>query len=162
MPITFNVLVSTIASAWKGIAAVHSWATDLPLRRDFEVYLDKLESREVLYAKWEYENIVAVLNSLSEILDYTRDFKADHLNNSDVRRLFSPFIKTLQRETETIRGCDMRTTQGEFMAYKALLKIRSEMAQMLAVLCGLLDVDPRKTELSQFIMNMALVRPRSV
>jgi len=33
------------------------------------------------------------------------------------------------------------------------------MAKTLAVLCGLLNVDPRSTDLEQFIMNMALVRP---
>lgn len=161
MPITFTGLVSIVASSWKSAKAVHNWATDAPLRHDFEQYLAALEHRRVLYAAWEYENISAVLASLSEILDRTRDFRATHNRNHEVRELLGSFITVLQRESDTIHGCNMHTTQGEFMAYKALLKIRSEMAQVLAVLCGLLHVDPRSTELEQFIMNMALVRPKA-
>jgi hypothetical protein len=161
MPITFNGLVSIIANTWKGAKAIHNWATDAPLKQDFEQYLSALEHRRVLYAQWEYENIHAVLVSLSEILDRTRDFRAKHASNSDVRRLLGSFIQTLQRESDTIDGCNMHARQGEYMAYKALLKIRSEMAQVLAVLCGLLHVNPRSTELEQFIMNMALVRPKA-
>lgn len=55
----------------------------------------------------------------------------------------------------------MQMRQGGFMAYGALLKVRSYMAQMLSILCGLLNVDPQGTELEQFIMNMALVRPKA-
>lgn len=47
------------------------------------------------------------------------------------------------------------------MAYKALLRIRSEMALSLSMLCGLLNVSPHDTELQQFIMNMALVKPKT-
>lgn len=161
MPITFTGLVSAIANTWKGAKALHNWATDAALKQDFQQYLSALEHRRVLYAKWEYENIHGVLASLSEILDRTRDFRARNGSNSEVRTLLGSFIQVLQRESDTIRGCNMRTSQGEFMAYKALLKIRSEMAQALAVLCGLLGVNPRDTELEQFIMNMALVRPKA-
>ncbi len=161
MPITFSGLVSTIANTWKGVKAVHNWATDAALRQDFERYLAALELRRVLYAKWEYENIHAVLASLSEILDLTRDLRANHSKNAQVRKLLGAFIETLQRETDTIHGCNMHTRQGEFMAYKALLTIRSEMAQVLAIMCGLLNVSPHSTDLEQFIMNMALVRAKA-
>ena len=161
MPITFTGLVSAIANTWKGAKALHNWATDAALKQDFKQYLSALEHRRVLYAAWKYENIHGVLASLSEILDRTRDFRARHGGNADIRKLLGSFIQVLQRESDTIRGCNMHTPQGEFMAYKALLKIRSEMAQALAVLCGLLGVNPSDTELEQFIMNMALVRPKA-
>lgn len=161
MPITFTGLVSAISNTWKGAKALHNWATDAPLKQDFQQYLSALEHRRVLYAAWEYENIHAVLASLSEILDRTRNLRAKHSRNLDVRKLLGSFIQVLQRESDTIHGCNMHTPQGEFMAYRALLKIRSEMAQVLAVLCGLLHVNPSNTELEQFIMNMALVRPKS-
>jgi len=159
MPITFNGFVATVANTWKAAKAFHNWITDADLKRDFEQYLYALEHRRVLYAKWEYENIHAVLASLSEILDRTRDLRARNAKHPEVRKLLGTFIQTLQRETDVIHGCNMNSRQGEFMAYKALLKIRSAMAQVLAILCGILDVDPRSTELEQFIMNFALVKP---
>ncbi|MHB1282414.1 MAG: hypothetical protein ACYCZI_00880 [Metallibacterium scheffleri] len=161
MPITFSGLVSTIATTWKSAKALHNWASDAALKKDFEQYLSALERRRVLYAGWEYENIHAVLASLSEILDQTRELRARHNKNHEISKLLGSFINTLQRESDVIRGCNMQTRQGEFMAYKALLKIRSEMAQMLSILCGILDVNPRNTELEQFIMNMALVRAKA-
>jgi len=159
MPITFGAFVSIVANAWKGASALHGRFINPPVKADFEKYLSALEHRRVLYAGWEYENTHAVLASLSEILDRTRDFRAAHNKNADVRRLCGSLITALQKCSDTIRGCDMHTRQGEFMAYRALLKFRGEMAKTLAVLCGLLNVDPRSTDLEQFIMNMALVRP---
>jgi len=161
MPITFHWLVSIVANTWKGAKAIHNWATDAALKQDFERYLSALEHRRVLYVEWQYENTHAVLASLSEILDRTRDLRANHAKNSQVRTLLGSLIQTLQRQSDTIHGCNMHTRQGEFMAYKALLKVRSDMAQALAVLCGLLEVDPHSTELRMFIMNMALVRPKA-
>jgi hypothetical protein len=161
MPITFHGLVSIVASTWKGAKAIQNWATDATLKRDFEQYLAALEHRRVLYVEWQYENVHGILASLSEILDRTRDLRASHTKNSQVRTLLGSLVQTLQRQSDTIRGCNMHTREGEFMAYKALLKVRSEMAQVLAVLCGLLGVDPRSTDLRLFIMNMALVRPKA-
>jgi len=161
MPITFSGLVSTISNTWKLTKVTHDWLTDAALKKDFEQYLAVIEKRRVLYAAWEYENVHAVLTSLSNILDQTRDFRARHANNPSVRKLLGTLIDILQRESDTIHDCNMHTRQGEYMAYMALLKIRGEMAKTLAVLCGLLNVDPRSTELEQFIMNMALVRPKS-
>jgi hypothetical protein len=158
MPITFSGLVSVIANSWKGLNAAHSWLTNAPLKADFEQYLASLEHRRVLYVQWEYENTPAVLASLSEILDRTRNFRATHSKNSEIRRRFGSLITGIQNASDTIRGCNMHTRQGEFMAYRALLKFRSELAGTLALFCGLLKVDPRSTELEQFIMNMALVR----
>ncbi len=159
MPITFSGLVSVIANAWKGANAVHSRLTNAALKSDFERYLAALEHRRVLYAAWEYENTHAVLASLAEILDRTRDFRAAHNKNPEIRRLFGSLITSMQKGSDTIRGCDMHTREGEFMAYKALLKIRSDLAKTLAVTCGLLAVHPHNFELEQFIMNSALVRP---
>jgi hypothetical protein len=161
MPITFGSLVSIISNGWRGASAVHAWATSALPKQDFERYLAALERRRVLYVSWEYENIGGVLASISEILDRTRDLRANHRNHPEIRALLGKLISTMQEQSDTIRGCDMHTRQGEFMAYKALLKIRSEMAQVLAILCGVFEIDPRSTELEQFIMNMALVRPKS-
>jgi hypothetical protein len=160
VPIQFSTLVSMVANTWKGGQLLYNWATDAELKRDFVHYLSLLEQRRVLYAEWEYENIHAVLASLSQILDHTRELRASHAKNQRVRALLGKVVVTLQAETDTIRGCNMHSREGEFMAYKALLKISSELAQALAVLCGLLNVNPNDTELQQFIMNMALVRPK--
>jgi hypothetical protein len=159
MPITFNGLVSAIANTWKAGKTIHNWVTDAELKRDFEQFLSALEHRRVLYAKWEYENIHAVQASLSDILNRSREFRAKHASRPEVRQLIGSFIQVLQCESDVIHGCNMHTQQGEFMAYRALLKIRSKMAQVLSIFCGLLGVDPRSTDLEQFIMNMALVRP---
>jgi hypothetical protein len=96
---------------------------------------------------------------VSEITDRTRDLRAAHNKNAEVRKLLGSLITALQKGSGTIHGCNMHTRQGEFMAMKALLRVRSELVKTLAILCGLLGMNPRDTELEQFIMNMALVRP---
>src|SRR4051794_2856605 len=107
MPITFSGLVSVVANSWKGLNAAHSWLTSAPLKADFEKYLAALEHRRVLYAQWEYENTHGVLASLSEILDRTRDFRAAHSKNPEIRRLFGSLITALQKASDTIHGCNM-------------------------------------------------------
>jgi hypothetical protein len=161
MPITFSGLVSVLANTYKAGKAIVDWSTDAVLRKDFQSYLSQLEMRRVLYAAWEYENIHGVQQSLSEIIHLTTKLRADHANNKDVGKILGHFIRLMQDELDTIRGCNMHSRQGEFMAYKSLLRIRSEMAKTLAIFCGMLDIHPRNTELEQLIMNMALVRPKA-
>lgn len=161
MPIQFSSFVSVTSSAWKGVKAVHDWTTNASLKSDFQRYLAALEHRRVLYTSWEYENNQDILSSLSEILDCTRNFRADHNENVAISKLMGSLIRTLQKESGTIRSSNTPTPQSEFLAYRALLRIRGEMARTLAIICGLLDVDPRSTELENFIMNMAYVRPRA-
>ena len=70
MPITFSGLVSTVAAAWKGYETARRLLTgDTQLKTGFQNYLSALEHRRVLYAEWEYENIHAVIASLTEIVD---------------------------------------------------------------------------------------------
>jgi hypothetical protein len=161
VPITFLGLVTAVSNTWKTAKPLYDWATDAALRNEFEKYLSALEHRRVLYAEWRYEDIGGVLSSLSEILDRTRDLRANHHGKPGIRKLLGDLVKTIQEGADTIRGCDLHTPQGEYMAYRSLLKIRSEMAKALAILCGTLKVNPRNTDLEQFIMNMALVKPRS-
>jgi hypothetical protein len=108
--------------------------TDASLRTDFEQYLSVLEHRRVLYAEWEYENTHAVLASISEITNRTRDLRAAHNKNAEVRKLLGNLITAMQKRLDTIHGCNMQTRQGEFMAMKALLRVRSELAKTLPIL----------------------------
>jgi hypothetical protein len=161
MTMTFSGLVSVLANGFKAAKSIHSWATDARLKQDFEGYLAFLEKRRVLYAEWEYEKTHAVLASLSDIQHRTVDLRSNHSQNTEVRSLLGKLISTIQASSDIIRGCDMHTTEGEFMAFKALIRFRSEMANALAILCGRLAVSPSDSELKQFIMNMALVRPKA-
>ena len=161
MPINFPNLVSTVAAGFQLGKVAYDWLTDATLKDDFKRYLSDLETRRVLYVKWQYEDIHGVLQSLSEILEKTRNFKANHHSNPQVKQLLNKLIIVIQEESDVIRGCNMHSIQGEYMAYLSLLKIRSEMARVLAIFCGMLRVSPSDTELEQFIMNMALVRPNA-
>jgi len=60
-----------------------------------------------------------------------------------------------QKGIDTIRGCNMHSREGAFMAYRALLRIRTEMARVLVIFCGMLGVDP-----SRAAKVYAVVRPR--
>ncbi len=159
MPINFPNLVSQIASVYKAGKVAHDWLTDKQLKDNFESYLSELETRRVLYVEWKYEDINGILNSLSEILNKTRDLRSKHPNNKQVASLLKNLISKIQIESDTIRGCNMHAKQGEFMAYRALLKIRTEMAKVLSIFCGMLNVSPASTDLQHFIMNMAVVKP---
>jgi hypothetical protein len=159
MPINFPNLVSQIAAAYKVGKAAHDWLSDKKLKDDFKSYLSELETRRALYVEWKYEDIHGILNSLSEILSKTRELRGYHPGNKQVGSLLKTLIVKIQVESEIIRGCNMHSSQGEFMAYRALLKIRTEMAKVLSIFCGMLNVSPASTDLEQFIMNMAVVKP---
>lgn len=161
MPITFSGLVSMLAAAYRAGKASYDWLTDASLRRDFEGYLSDLETRRVLYSEWRYEDMNAVLGSLDDILRQTRTLRSAHARNAQAGALLRSLIFEMQKGTNTMRGCNMHSREGEFMAYRALLRIRTEMAKVLAIFCGMLNVDPAKSELRKFIMDMAIVRPRA-
>jgi predicted alpha/beta hydrolase len=161
VPITFPGLVSMLSTAFRTGNAGYDWLTDAKLKRDFEAYLSELETRRVLYTEWRYEDINAVLGSLDDILRQTRTLRSAHSGNAQASGLLRSLISQIQKGIDTIRGCNMHSREGEFMAYRALLRIRTEMARVLAIFCGMLDVDPGKSELRKFIMDMAVVRPRA-
>lgn len=160
MTMTFTGFVSVVANGFRAARNIHAWATDAKLKRDFEGYLAFLEKRRVLYAEWKYEDTHAVLVSLSEIQTRTEELRSAHVKYPDVKSLLGKVISSIQQTSDVIRGCNMHTQEGEFMAFKALLRFRSEMALALAKACGRLDISPYTTELAQFIMNTALVKPR--
>lgn len=161
MPITFPGLVSMLSTAYRASKAGYDWLTDANLKRDFLAYLSELETRRVLYAEWRYEDMNAVLGSLDDILRQTRDLRSAHSGNTQASALLRSLISEIQKGMDTMRGCNMHSREGEFMAYRALLRIRTEMARVLAIFCGMLNVDPSKSELRKFIMDMAVVRPRA-
>ncbi|EZQ18339.1 hypothetical protein CF98_24550 [Halopseudomonas bauzanensis] len=161
MPITFSGLVSAVAASYTLGKKAYDWMADTQLKADFRAYLSDLETRRVLYEEWRYEDMGAVQASLSEILRRTRDLRGGHLSNPQVNSLLRSLITVIQQESDIMRGCNMQSQQGEFMAYKALIKIRTELAKVLAIFCGMLGVDPKSSELSKFIMDMAVVRPRA-
>lgn len=161
MPIPFEKFSVAVAKAWKIGKAVYDWATDAPLRRDFERLLAELEHRRVLYAEWQYESVPAVLASLSDILRQVRTLRSNHPDNVELGVLLGELIVSLQHGIDQLHRFNMGTDAGEFSAYKALLKIRSELARTLAVLCGKTGVSPSGNDLQNFIMNMALVRPKA-
>jgi len=160
MTMTFSGFVSVVANGFRAARSVHSWATDSQLKNDFQGYLAFLEKRRVLYAEWQYENTRAVLASLSDIQHRTESLRSAHPSDKDLRSLLGKLVSSIQTASDVIRGCNMHSQEGEFMAFKALLKFRSDMAQTLAVACGRLGITPKDSELEQFIMNMALVRPK--
>ena len=160
MPITFSGLASVIAGSYKIGRSGYNWLTDAQLKNDFRVFLAELETRRVLYAEWRYEDMGAVHSSLSQILQKCRDLRAKHADNRQASQLLKSLITVIQTETDVMHGCNMHSGHGEFMAYRSLIKIRTEFAKVLAVFCGMLDVDPASTDLKKFIMDMAVVRPR--
>ena len=160
MPATFMTVVSFVANAWKFGKAVHGWATDQPLKQDFIKFLAHLEHRRVLYAEWQYESVPAVTHSLSDILREVRRFRSNHPDNIELGILLGELIVTLQESLDQLHAFQA-TTAGEMKAFKQLLKVRSELAQALAVLCGKIKVSPQGSDLEKFIMDMALVRPKA-
>lgn len=161
MPINLPNLVSAIANSYKIGRKVYDWLADTDLKNDFLAYLSDLETRRVLYEEWRYEDMGAVEGSLSEILRETRALRSKHSKNPQVAQLLKGLITVIQTESDTMRGCNMHSRQGEFMAYRALIKIRTELARILAIFCGMLGVNPNSSELNKFIMDMAVVRPRA-
>ena len=160
MPITFTTLVSAVANAWRFGKALHSWATDQPLKQDFSRFLAHLEHRRVLYAEWQYESMPAVLHSLSDILHEVRQFRSNHPNNVELGVLLGELIISLQAGLDELHQFKP-TTAGEMKAYRALLRVRSSLAQTLAILCGKTGISPQGRDLEKFIMDMALVRPKA-
>lgn len=160
MTMTFAGFVSVIANGFRAARSAHAWVTDAELTNDFQGYLAFLEKRRVLYAAWEYESTQSVLASLADIQHRTEDLRSRHPKNQTLRSLLGKLITSVQATSDVIRGCAMHTREGEFLAFKALIRFRSDMAQTLAILCGHLGVSPHDSELEQFIMNMALVRPK--
>lgn len=161
MPIMFSTLTSAVAATWKIGKSVYDWATNAPLRRDFEKFLSCLEQRRVLYAQWQYESMPAVLSSLSDILHEVRDLRSKHPNNVELGVLLGELIISLQESLDALHSFQPTTPAGELKAYKRLLKVRSDMARTLAILCGKTNVSPAGSDLERFIMDMALVRPKA-
>jgi hypothetical protein len=161
MPIPFDKFSAAVAATWKIGKAIYSWATDAPLKRDFEQFLASLEHRRVLYAEWQYESMPAVLSSLSDILNQVRAFRSNHPNNDELTALLSDLIVSLQQGLDKLHSLNMHSDAGEFGAYKALLRIRSDLARTLAILCGKTGASPNGRDLQKFVMDMALVRPKT-
>jgi hypothetical protein len=134
---------------------------DARLKEDFEGYLAFIESRRVLYAEWKCESSNAVLVGLSDLQRRTEDLWSSHPDDSELRALLGKLTKSIRRVTQVIRACDLSSEEGEFMAFKALLRYRSELALALATACGRLGISPKGTELAPFVMNTALVKPRA-
>ena len=161
MTMTFTGFASVVANGFRAARSIHAWATDSQLKKDFQGYLAFLEKRRVLYAKWGYENKHGVIASLSDIQRRTEELRSAHPSDKELRSLLGKLITSIQNASDVLRGCDMHTQEGEFMGFKALLRFRSGMAQTLAIACGRLGISPNDSELEQFIMNMALVRPKT-
>lgn len=161
MTMTFKGFVSVVANGYRCAGNKHPWATDGKLQQDFEGYLVFLEKRRVLYAQWKCESPNALLVGLSDVQRRTEGLRAAHVNDAEARTLLGKMITSIRRVTEVILACNMHLEEGEFKAFKALLRFRSEMALALAIACGRLGISPKGDELAQFIMNTALVRPRA-
>ena len=161
MPIPFFKLASSVATTWKMGKAIYDWSTNAPLKRDTERLLSNLEHRRVLYAEWQYESMPAVLHSLSDILREVRTFRSNHPDNVELGALLGDLIISLQSGLGELHSFNINSDAGEFRAYRVLLKIRSELAKTLAILCGKTGVSPHGGDLQKFVMDMALVRPRA-
>ena len=160
MPITFSTLSSVIAGTWKIGKAIHSWATNQPLKDDFEKFLANLEQRRVLYAEWQYESMPAVTRSLSDILNEVRRLRSNHPDNVELGVLLGELIVSMQESLDELHQFKA-TTAGEIRAYKELLKVRIKLAGTLAILCGKIGVSPHGRDLEKFIMDSAMVRPKA-
>ena len=161
MTMTFAGFVSVVSKGYGAARSLHAWATDAALKKDFEGYLSFLEKRRVLYAEWKCESSTAVLGSLVDIQRRTEDLRSAYSRDRELRSLLGGLITSIQRVSEVIRACNINSEEGEFVAFKALLRFRSDVALVLAKICGRLQIEPQSTELAHFIMNTALVRPRS-
>jgi hypothetical protein len=160
VPILFTTIASSIANSWRLGKAVHSWFTDQPLKQDFSKFLTSLDHRRVLYAEWQCESMPAVLHSLSDVLSDVRKFRSNHPDNVELGVLLGELIISLQAGLDELHQFKA-TTAGEVKAYREILKIRSSMAQTLAILCGKTGVSPKGGDLEKLIMDMALVRPKA-
>ena len=155
---TFLVVMKGLYLTYQAGKKIHSWAFDVPLCRDFEGYLANLERRKVLFYGWDQEDWAGVLPSLSEILSLTRDLQSRHPTHKVLKPLMSELIKTLQKEMDTIRASNFQVVEGQRMAYRALLRVRTKMAYVLSILCGWLEIEPRSVELRDFVLNFAVVQ----
>ena len=161
MPVPFEAVSAAIAGAWKVGKGVHDWVTNAPLKKDYKSFLANLEYRKVLYADWQSESMPAVLVSLSDILKEVRSFRSRHPDNVELGVLLGELIVSLQESLDKLHTYHNSSTAPEMKAYKSLLKVRSDMAKSLAILCGKTGVSPKDSDLEKFIMDMALVRPRA-
>jgi len=129
-----------------------------PEKNDVEKFITFLELKRVLYAQFDQEIKNSVIKSIEEIKHETEILRVN-VTDSRVKKSLGKLIKVMSNELDNLRAYDTLHRQGQIKMFMSIQRFRTEVAKNLAILCHAYGVDPKSTELQQFIVNMATVRP---
>jgi hypothetical protein len=129
-----------------------------PEKVDVEQYITFLENRRVIYAQFDQEIKQAVIKSIEEIKLRTENLRATN-SDAEIRKSLAHLIKVMANELDNLWAYDTVDRRGQKKMFMSIQRFRTELAKTLAILCREYGVDPASSELQQFIVNMATVRP---
>jgi hypothetical protein len=129
-----------------------------PEKREVEQYITFLETRRVLYAQFDQEIKHAVIKSIEEIKSQTETLRSK-TSDIEIRKTLGRLIKVMATELDNLWAYDTLDRRGQQKMFMSIQRFRTELAKNLAILCRVYGIDPASSELQQFIVNMATVRP---
>ena len=129
-----------------------------PERTAVETYIRYLEPKKVLYAQIDQEIKAAVISSIEKIKQETEQLRAS-INDPVVRKSMARLISVMSTELANLWAYDTLHRNGQVKMFMSLQRFRTEIAKTLAMLCHVYGIAPAKTELQEFIVNLATVRP---
>lgn len=154
--------IAGLAAAFCGISGVTLKSlANTPYKKEVQGYIADLETRAVLWAELDLEMKAAVISSMEDILQNSRQLASDCAQDPELKKVIHRIVTITRAEVSNIRGYDDQTPEGQYKIFMSLQKFRTEMARALSVLCAALNISPQKTELRSLITNMATVRPRT-
>ena len=127
-------------------------------RKNVEQFITFLETRRVLYAQFDQEIKDAVIKSIEKIKIKSESLRST-LSDDYSRNLLGKVIKVTASELDNLWAYDTLDPRGQQKMFMSIQRFRTELAKALAILCKLYSINPSSTELEQFIVNMATVRP---
>ncbi|BFM12677.1 hypothetical protein R50072_28300 [Simiduia litorea] len=129
-----------------------------PEKANVEQFITFLETRRVLFAQFDQEIKHAVIKSIEEIKLRTEDIRST-TSDTEVRKILARLIKVMAAELDNLWAYDTLDRRGQQKMFMSIQRFRTELAKTLAILCHTYGIDPASSELQQFIINMATVRP---
>lgn len=132
-----------------------------PFKHEVCGYIADLETRSVLWAEFDLEVKQAVISSMEEILENSRELLSTCSSDPELKKVIQAIVNATKNEVSNIHSFDDKTRQGQYKIFMSLQKFRMEMARALSTLCAALRIEPSKSELKLLITNMATVRPRT-
>lgn len=143
--------IVTVGGAFKRLATN-------PEKSDVTQYIIFLETRRVLYAQFDQEIKHAVIKSIEEIKLKTENLRSS-TGDTEIRKVLARLIKVIATELDNLWAYDTIDRRGQKKMFMSIQRFRTELAKTLAILCREYGIDPASSELQQFIVNMATVRP---